>query len=85
MNPNNRPATIAKMPVPVVFEAAKDLLEYDLLLDVCIKSISQFPENKTNLLIIPKLLDSVSKEMSKIQKIFANLCGVTTLTALHPC
>jgi len=56
---------------PVVFEAAKDLLEYDLPLDVCIKSISQFSENKTDLLIVPKLLDSVNGKISKFQKNFA--------------
>jgi len=49
----------------------QDLLEYELLFSVGIKSISQFPENKTDLLIIPKFLGSVSKEMSKIQKKFA--------------
>jgi len=68
---------------PVVFEAAKDLLKYGSLFSVGIKSISQFPKNKTDLLIVPKLSGLCKQEISKIQKKFANLCGVVILTTLH--
>jgi len=52
----------------MIFLNRQDLLQYDLLFSVGLKSISQFSENKTDLLIIPTFLNSVNGKISKFQK-----------------